>query len=160
MTAVKMKVLLTISGFVPGSTAMQSTEEVIWTDGPSSEFKNRFTAAFLKQLSGKYNKTFTWKYFASLHGKGVVNGIGGREKSLVRSTVMSKQSSAPVVQSTSDFAAVVSKLMPSTKVILIEDRNIPRYDNVWSQADVVPRIKSVYVMRSSPNQEQCSGTND
>ena len=138
---------------VPGSAAMQGIEEVIWTDGPSSEFKNRFMAAFLKQLSGKYNKTFTWKYFATSHGKGVVNGIGGRAKSLVRSAVMSKQSSAPVVQSASDFATVVSKLMPSTKVILIEDRNIPRDDNVWSQADVVPGVKSVHVMKSSPNQE-------
>jgi len=48
---------------------MQNVEEVIWTDGPSSEFKNRFMAALLKELSGKYNKTFTWKYFATSHGK-------------------------------------------------------------------------------------------
>jgi len=66
---------------------------------------------------------------------------------------MRKQSSAPVVQSASDFATVVTKLMPSTKVILIEDKNIPRDDNVWSQAKTVPGIKSVLVMRSSPNQE-------
>ena len=53
----------------PVSDDMQNVEEVIWTDGPSSEFKNRFMAALLKELSGKYNKTFTWKYFATSHGK-------------------------------------------------------------------------------------------
>lgn len=138
---------------VPDSPVMQGTEEVIWTDGPSSEFKNRFMASLLKELSVKYNKTFTWKYFATSHGKGVVDGVGGRAKSLVRSAVMSKRKSAPVVQSASDFAGVVSKLMPSTKVILIEDKDIPRSSDVWNQADAVPGIKNLHMLRSSLNQD-------
>jgi len=35
-----------------------------------------------------------------------MDGISGRAKSLLRSAVMSKRKSAPVVQSASDFAAV------------------------------------------------------
>ena len=137
----------------PLSSEMQAVEEVIWTDGLSSEFKNRFMAALLKELSQKFNKIFTWKYFATSHGKGVVDGVGGRAKSLVRSAVMSKQKSAPIVQSATDFAAVVSKSMPSTKVILIEDKDIPRRDDAWSQAGAVPGIKSIHVMRAVPNQD-------
>ena len=46
--------------------------ETIFTDGPSSEFKNKFMMKLLNQLSLQYNKTFEWKYFATFHGKGVV----------------------------------------------------------------------------------------
>ena len=66
---------------------------------------------------------------------------------------MSKQKSAPIVQSATDFAAVVSKLMPSTKVILIEDKDISRRDDAWSQAGAVSGIKSIHVMRAVPNQD-------
>lgn len=38
----------------------------------------------LYNLSQKYQKDFSWKYFATSHGKGVVDGVGGRAKSLVR----------------------------------------------------------------------------
>ena len=137
----------------PISPEMQDIEEVIWTDGPSSEFKNRFMASFLKEKSAKYYKNFTWKYFSTSHGKGVVDGIGGRAKSLVRSAVMSKQKSVPIVQSASDFAAAVSKLMPSTKVLLIEDKDISRNDEAWSEADAVLGIKNVHVMKAVPNQD-------
>ena len=71
--------------------------ETIWSDGPSSEFKNRFMVYLLQHLSRKYNKPFTWKYFATSHGKGVVDGVGGRAKSIVRMAMMSKGSESPVV---------------------------------------------------------------
>ena len=38
----------------------------------------------------KVNDTILKKYFATSHGKGVVDGIGGRAKSIVRRKVMSK----------------------------------------------------------------------
>ena len=58
--------------------------EVIWSDGPSSEFKNKYTMYLLKKLGNTYKKRFSWKFSATSHGKGIVNGIGGRAKSLVR----------------------------------------------------------------------------
>jgi len=74
---------------------------------------------------------------------------------LVRNAVMSIQKSSPIVQSATDFTAVVSKLMPSTKVILIEDKDIQRRDHAWSQARAVPGIMSrpIRVMRAVPNQD-------
>ena len=43
--------------------------EIIWTDGPSLEFKNKYMVAFIQELSSKYKKKipletfchFTWK---------------------------------------------------------------------------------------------------
>jgi len=39
-------------------------EEIIYSDGPSSEFKNKFMVKVIHMLSVKYKKNFKWKYFA------------------------------------------------------------------------------------------------
>lgn len=123
----------------PNATENNYFEEIIWTDGPSSEFKNRYMAMLLQDLSIKYKKTFHWKYFATAHGKGVVDGIGGKAKCLVQNAVMSK-SSAPIVQSAEDFATVIKKSMPSTTVILYLDKHINRNNSAWCNAKAIPGI--------------------
>jgi len=128
----KKKEKNTISTFIqhlyeelqPNSPDMKNVEEVIWTDGPSSEFKNRFMAHLLQELSTKYKKIFKWKFFATSHGKGIVDGIGGRAKSIVRYKTRSQGDTAPIVQSAKDFADLVSSLMPNTKVFLIPQLDI------------------------------------
>lgn len=110
----------------PNATENHYFEGIIWTNGPSSEFKNRFMTLLLQELSSKFKKTFHWKYFATSHGKGLVDGIGGKAKCLVRNAVMSKKSTAPIVQSAEDFANVVKKAMLSTTVMLILDKDINR----------------------------------
>jgi len=72
---------------------------------------------------------------------------------------MSKKESAPVVQSASDFAALVSTLMPKAKTILIKETEITRSDDAWSQADAVLGIKNIHMMKSTPNQELLLFTN-
>ena len=51
-------------------------EEIIWSDGPSSEFKDQFMRQLLENLSKKHGKAFIWKFFVTSHGKGVVDGVG------------------------------------------------------------------------------------
>ena len=72
-------------------------EEIIWSDGPANEFKNQYMITFLKYLADNFQKKFTWKYFATSHGKGVCDGVGGRIKSLVRLAVTSKKSKRTIV---------------------------------------------------------------
>lgn len=45
---------------------------VIYRDGPSSEFKNKYIACLMMFLRRKFNVNITWKYFATSHGNGVV----------------------------------------------------------------------------------------
>lgn len=66
------------------------------SDGPLREFKNHFCVKALSLLkqwlySEGIDCKVTWKYFATSHGKGVVDGIGGSAKSLVREQVMSRE---------------------------------------------------------------------
>ena len=70
--------------------ATDAMEDIIWSHGPTSEFKNKYMVKFLQSLSQKYNQQFSWKYFATCHGKGIVDGVGGRAKSLVRSKVVNQ----------------------------------------------------------------------
>lgn len=121
-------------------------EEVIWTDGPSSEFKNRYMVYLCQQLSLQFKKPFTWKYFATSHGKGIVDGVGGRIKSIVRTSVMSKKKDAPIVQNAKEFADVAKKLMKNTKIHLILDSEISRDDSVWIKAKKVDGISKAHVV--------------
>ena len=79
------------------------TREVIWSDGPTSEFKNKFMRQLIENLSTQYCKPFVWKYSATSHGKGVVDGVGGKVKSTVRRKVMSKGKDPIIVQDCQSF---------------------------------------------------------
>ena len=104
--------------------ATDATEGIIWSDGPSSEFKNKYMVKFLQSLSQKYNQQFSWKYFAASHGKGIVDGVGGSAKSLVRSKVMSQGDDRIVVQSSWNFANAAQKLLHKTEVFHISQEEI------------------------------------
>ena len=43
----------------------------------------------IEKFFPKHNKPFMWKFSAISHGKGVVDGVGGKVKSTVRQKVMS-----------------------------------------------------------------------
>ena len=69
----------------------EGQELVIYTDGPSSEFRIKYiTGKFLHMISCQIQRPVHWKYFATSHGKGVVDGIGGAAQARVREKVKSK----------------------------------------------------------------------
>ena len=80
---------------------IQSSEyvntKVIWSDGPSSEFKNKYMGFLIQELSKKHGKPFIWKFSATSHGKGVVDGVGGKIKSSVHKKVVSLGKDRPIV---------------------------------------------------------------
>ena len=55
---------------------------VIYSDGLSSEFKNKYTMKLVAELAQKVNGIISWKYSATSHGKGFVDSIGGRVKQI------------------------------------------------------------------------------
>ena len=56
-------------------------------------------------ITQKVNGTVSWKYIATSHEKCVVDGIGGRAKSIVRRKFMSKNDDV-IVLSSQDFATL------------------------------------------------------
>ncbi|KAG1674783.1 Sodium-dependent noradrenaline transporter [Nymphon striatum] len=59
------------------------------------------------------------KFSATSHGKGIIDGIGGRAKYLVRHKVMSKSSTPLIIQNSQDFANAANQLMEKTTVVWI-----------------------------------------
>lgn len=80
----------------------------IWSDGPSSQFKNRFVFASLPLLSEKFAINLTWNYFATSHGKGPVDGIGGSVKRYVWGKVKNRKNH---VNNASTFVAAAQDML-------------------------------------------------
>ena len=76
----------------------------IWSDGPSSQFKNWYIAATLSWLQNEWSIGITWHFFASLHGKGPVDEIGGAIKQLTATEVIKRK--AIITDHLSFFKAV------------------------------------------------------
>ena len=55
-----------------------------------------------------YGKEFAWKFFATSHGKGVVDGVGGSLKSYMRRRVLSPGENAPIVDNAESFFNVAT----------------------------------------------------
>ena len=75
----------------------------------------------------KYAKPFLWKFSITSHGKGVVDGVGGKVKSTVRRKVMSKRKDSLVVQDCESFVQAVKKLLKSASIIHIDRGAIEIY---------------------------------
>ena len=63
----------------------------LWSDGPSSQFKNHFIAAAIPWFEEKYSIKLCWNFFASSHGKGHVDGIGGTIKRIATQKVIHRK---------------------------------------------------------------------
>lgn len=89
------------------------SELSIWLDGPSSQFKNKYIAASLKSLQERFNLTIIWNFFATAHGKGPVDGIGGAVKRYVWRMVKTRKC---MVYNASQFA----KAAENSNVMVLE----------------------------------------
>ena len=85
---------------------LQSDAKVlhIWPDGPNSQFKNRFIANCISWIEKTFNVKVHWNFFASSHGKGSVDGIGGTIERIAANLVTSRKE---MITDSSKFADVV-----------------------------------------------------
>ena len=52
----------------------------VWTDGPNSQFENKYVMDPKEMLSEMYNIKTIWNFSATSHGKGPVDGVGATLK--------------------------------------------------------------------------------
>lgn len=64
---------------------------IIWTDGPASQYKNKFVFALLPHLKKLHGVNIEWNYFATSHGKGPCDALGGNAKRIARRMVMTRR---------------------------------------------------------------------
>ena len=90
------------------STLPKSVKTVsLWSDGPSSQFKNKYIVSLIPVLQKKYGITIRWNYFATSHRKGPVDGIGGSVKRQVWTAVNSRNA---LVNDASSFCSAAKEV--------------------------------------------------
>ena len=90
-----------------------------------------------------YKERFSWKFSATSHGKGVVDGIGGRVKSIVyHRKVISLWRDQIIVQDARSFCQLASTLCDKTTVIHVMADEIDTYKSEDSFANSV-QIKGI-----------------
>jgi len=62
-----------------------------WTDGPTSQLKNKFIFILTAKLANVYELKISWNYFATSHGKGPNDALGGNAKRIAHQKVLSRQ---------------------------------------------------------------------
>lgn len=82
-----------------------------------------------------------WHFFATSHGKGAVDGVGGTVKRCVSAAILSRK---VVVNNASSFAKVAEACCPNIMVILVLERDINAFtqqhnlESLWS--NVIPLV--------------------
>lgn len=91
----------------------------MWSDNATSQFKNQYIMEGIKSFEQRHGKKIRWNFYAPMHGKSVVDGIGGSVKRYVRERILAKDL---LVNSAEDFVAVASTM--EVEVILMKSSDI------------------------------------
>ena len=97
--------------------------DVFFSDRPSSQFKNRYIVRFLSEMRESSELSLRWHYFATSHGKGAVDGVGGTVKRCVWSAAATRKISK--VDDAVTFAKAATEYCDlSIRVVLVTKEEI------------------------------------
>ncbi|XP_063220054.1 uncharacterized protein LOC134529662 [Bacillus rossius redtenbacheri] len=117
----------------------------VFSDGASSQFKNRFIFSVLAKLEEIHTIKLKWHFFATSHGKGVVDGIGGTIKRSVWNHVKASRS---IVNTPEKFARIAAERNPNITVCYITAEENRSKNNtvaeIWAKALPVANTHSVH----------------
>ncbi len=112
-----------------------------WTDGAASQFKSRYVLCNMTYLK-KQEIQASWHFFATSHGKGAVDGIGGEVKRRARLAALSGEAR---VQNAKEFIQIVNKKTERILMIEIENECVEREREMlngrWDGIDAIPSIQ-------------------
>ncbi|XP_063222679.1 uncharacterized protein LOC134531076 isoform X2 [Bacillus rossius redtenbacheri] len=125
---------------------MQNIHHVkIFSDGCAAQFKNRFTVVNLTYFQTDCNISADWNYFATSHGKGAVNGVGGTLKRTVWRKVKSRQE---IVNSPVEFFQCTERNVKGVTVIFISAEEVKSssslLDERWEKVQPIPHLHKVH----------------
>ena len=115
----------------------------VWTDGPSSQFKNRFIVAILPWLAKKFDIDIHWHYFATSHGKGCVDGIGGMVKRMVAEKVRQRRSIVRDAKSFFDCTKILKSETGFFLITLEQISNFVKDEKINDIFDSAPDVKGI-----------------
>lgn len=125
----------------------------VFSDGAASQFKNRYTLSnILKpQMVHDTIQHIDWSFFATAHGKGPIDGVGGTVKRAVWHRILQKR---VVINSARDFAEVAKESCPNINIIYVESQDVSASKSMLEKAwndnppRAIPHTHSMHYARS------------
>ena len=91
----------------------------IWSDNATSQFKNQYIMESLKYLEKFHpGRKIRWNFYAAMHGKSVVDGVGGSVKRFVKRKILAQDL---IIKSAKDFTAVAEGMKIKVIHVSLED---------------------------------------
>ena len=122
------------------------SEIVLFSDGAASQFKQRYLLCSLTF----FNRDIKWSFFATSHGKGAVDGIGGTAKRSVRKEVLSR---CVKVNNSLQFTEVAREKCPKIHIIHIAKEEIEvaksNLNKAFDGISAVPGTLDVHIVTVS-----------
>ncbi|CAF3317809.1 unnamed protein product [Rotaria sp. Silwood2] len=95
---------------------LPNLEEItFFSDGAASQFKQRYLFQNLTRMMMEHDLKLSWNFFATSHGKGVVDAIGGIVKRMVWQEIMTKKQ---LCRTATDFVHIANK---KTSTIIVHE---------------------------------------
>lgn len=90
-----------------------------------------------------------WHFFATSHGKGAVDGVGGSVKRAVFSAIMTRRHH---VTNAEEYAECAKKVMKNVTILYVPNEDIqakkPELDAIWNSVTAVPGTQRVHCVRT------------
>ena len=96
----------------------------------ASQFKNRYIINHLTTMLDTMDIDFSWNYFASSHGKGIVDGVGGTLKRLVWLEIMAGKRCS----SAEDFVKICQEKTKTISVIFVQQAQFDITESMLEKA--------------------------
>lgn len=120
----------------------------VFSDGPSSQFKQRFLFSNLYTWEEKHKVNVIWNFFATSHGKGVVDGLGGTVKRSVWRHVRSEQAH---ITNPQEYAVVAKERNPNITIHFISKDVIEAQNETldahWEGVLAVPQTQQKHCFK-------------
>lgn len=117
----------------------------IFTDGASSQFKQRYLFSNLYAREQEHDLKIKWHFFATSHGKGVVDGLGGTVKRSVWRHVRSGQVH---ITTPEQYAQAAKERNPAIHIKFISKTSIEQMcaflDAKWEGVRAVPQTHKMH----------------
>lgn len=98
----------------------------------------------LKTLERSWKIKIAWNFYAPMHGKSVVDGIGGSVKRFVRSRILAQK-----LNVTSSFEFVeVAKNMEGIRVLLLDTAAIDDRNKSLKLENIIKSLKKIKIITS------------
>jgi hypothetical protein len=126
----------------------------VFSDGAALQFKQKYLFSNLHEWEEAHGIKLRWNFFATSHGKGAVDGLGGTVKRLVWRAVCS---GTVAVTTAEEYSKIAADRNPAVHVAFIPKTDVAelqtRLAEKWSSVLAIPRTQRLHCFKPVNHQQ-------